>query len=155
LKRIQSLSAQSLPSGVTFLTQRRNGKGQLVQVYALPGRVNAATIPVGGLAGTSRGAAHPATELMVSATAGYTVLPQDLFTSLGPPLYRHTWTQVQGHRAVVTQQVNGYGIVRIDWVDPAAGVYYSVMNPRYQTSDGTSGLSADRLVSIAGGVAAR
>jgi hypothetical protein len=114
--------------------------------YQIPGLANANTMPAGPL--TSAEAVddhfHPATFIQVTFIAQLTNPgPVPCF----PPECAQSIAQVDGHTATVAAFRNGYGVVRIDWLDSAG--YHVVMCDRQKTSDGTSGIGPDELLRVA------
>ncbi|MBO0732408.1 MAG: hypothetical protein J2P57_24310 [Acidimicrobiaceae bacterium] len=119
--------------------------------YQLPGEANANTFPGGNpgnapqsLQAIESGLYHPADFLEVSFTPGLTSMPP----GLGDPRYFVTQqVTIGGFAAQLSYASNGYGPVRIDWLDPQG--YHNVTCVRGRTASGTAGLSNADLIRVA------
>jgi hypothetical protein len=149
---LNAVDATYLPSGAQ-LVNSGNMHGQVYAAYSLPGKANADTIPQGGLTPESATSFHVATGVTLTAGPGYGAIPSDVVDGYGPD-FTQTWTTVRGEKALVTQQANGYGTLRIDWVGND-GVYYTVLTQRLDTNDGLSGIDEAVLQQIADGFTAK
>lgn len=117
--------------------------GQTVRTtqYALSGAVNASTITPNGTSG------HFGTDILLVTYVGATKLDgslQDQYTNVT------TVTLPSGITARLTEMTNGYGTVRIEWLQ--GGNSYLLMSDHLINSDGLSGVPTSDLLKIAGSI---
>lgn len=134
------------PPGLTLVTPPPTSAE-----YQLPGQANANTFPGGNpdnaphsLQAIESGLYHPATLLEVSFTSGVTSMPP---VPVDPRSFVTQQVRIGGFAAELSYQSNGYGAVRIDWLDPQG--YHSVICDRGRTASGTSGLSNADMIRVA------
>jgi hypothetical protein len=103
-------------------------------------------MPAGGVTSSeaTTGEYHPGTLLEVSFSPGVSSMPP---LPVDPQYFVTQQMTIGGFAAQLSYSPNGYGPVRIDWLDPQG--YHTVICSRLRTASGTAGLSNTDLIRVA------
>lgn len=153
---VQITSTLGAPTELPAIASHKDSwlfnNGALHHEYSLAGAANADTATPEAIAtDPTSPAVHPATYLTVSfnpEVGENAVIGEGKLQIPADPKFNRTRTvDINGAVGKLTTSKNGLGVIRLDWID-AAGNYHVVKVDRLQTSDGTSGLSANQILAI-------